>query len=304
MKGTCKLCLKENVEMHKDCHIIPKFFYKMAGLFSENATMFYPDHNSGEANKWKVSPSKKGEYEQYIFCTDCEKLLGTYEDYAGKLFGNELKEKITQTTFKDPEGVEYLQYGDVNYKALKLFVYSLFWRASISSREIFNLKLEANVEEDLRKAILTGSPGASYEYPVNFIFHLRPKFAKTFHVSPPQFAKKGLYHFYHGGVFSSGMIIELITEVDLHLPVLATALRENNKYDVFVLNEEDSFHLYTKVLRPHDVSDEDIEAFRVKFQNDNKSKGEDYLRKTASVYNNPPLGYFKNRKKSEQSEEN
>ena len=299
MKGTCKLCLQENVEMHKDCHIIPKFFYKMGGLFSEEATMFYPDYNTGEANKWKVSPSKKGEYEQYIFCTNCEKLIGKYEDYAGKLFGNELKDKITKTTLKDPDGVEYLQYGDVDYKYLKLFVYSLFWRASISTREIFSLKFEENVEEDLRKAILTGNPGASHAYPVNFIFHLRPKFAKAFHLSAPQFVKKGLYHFYHSGVFSSGMIIELVTDISLHYPVLATALKENNSYDVFVLNEEDSFFLYTKTLRPHDISDDEIEAFRIKFQNDNKSKGEYYLKKTASIYDNPPLGYLKNRQRSE-----
>ena len=133
MKGKCKLCLKEDVVLHQDSHIIPRSFYKRAGLFSEEGKMLYPDHSTGEVGKWKNSRSNNGEYEKYIFCVDCEtKILKPYEDYGGNLLSNELKDEISRSTRVLPEGFEFVQYGNINYSKLKLFYLSIFWRASIA----------------------------------------------------------------------------------------------------------------------------------------------------------------------------
>ncbi|HRH66495.1 MAG TPA: hypothetical protein PLU53_09380 [Bacteroidia bacterium] len=269
----------------------------MSGLFGENATMFYPDHDKEES--WRISPSKKGEYEQYIFCKSCEQLLGKYEDYAAKFFGNELKDEITKSIETDPDGVEYIHYGGLKYAPLKLFVYSLFWRASISTRDTFKLKLDSRVEENLRQRLLNGEPGSYHDFPVNFLLFLRPKISKSFHISSPHFAMKGLYQFYHTGVFASGLILELITEVQSHIDILSTALREDGTINVFTLNEEDSFILYRRILREPGITDEVLDSFLEKFRNDNKLKDPDHLKKTASTFNNPPLGYLKNRKKAD-----
>lgn len=300
MKGTCKLCLKENMEMHKDSHIIPKSFYKRAGLFSEGGKMYYPDHSSGESNKWKDSNSNSGEYEQHIFCLECEKILKSYEDYGGDLLHNNLKEKLTTEILNHSDGMEFLRYSGIDYKKLKLFYLSIFWRASIASREIFDLQLEKNVEEDLRKMILEGNAGSFMDYPIRTVFHLKPNFIEAFHVAPPQFAEKGLYRFHFNDVFNSGVIIELITDVDLHLDRVAIAMTEDGVIDVDMLNEEESIDLYKNVIKLPGISDEVFEEFRNKIQQDNANKGTDYLKQTLTTYQDhksPGLRFRRGKKK-------
>ncbi|MBK7853086.1 MAG: hypothetical protein IPJ66_18700 [Bacteroidetes bacterium] len=247
IKGKCKMCLKEHVVMHKDSHIIPWSFYKRAGLFSEGGKMLYPDHSTGEVGNWKNSKSNNGEYERHIFCVDCELLLKSYEDYGGDLLSNELKEKITRTKGVLPNGFEFIQYGNINYAKLKLFFLSIFWRASISVREIFNLKFDPKVEEDLRLMIVSNDPGPFIKYPIRIVFHLRPSFATSFHVAPPQFAKRGLYRFMFSDTFNAGVIVELYTEPELHLEYLNMALRDDGFLNVDLLNEEESF-CFTKMF--------------------------------------------------------
>ncbi len=291
VRGKCKLCLKDDLVMHQDSHIIPWSFYKRAGLFSEGGKMLYPDHSTGEVGKWKNSKSNNGEYEKYIFCVDCELLLKTFEDYGGNLLSNELKEEITRAKGVLPNGYEFIQYGNINYCKLKLFYLSIFWRASISVREIFNLKFDPKVEEDLRLMIVNSEPGPVFKYPIRIVFHLRPSFATSFHVSPPQFWKKGLYRFMFSDTFNAGVIVELYTEPELHPDNLFMVLGDDGFLNVDLMNDEESFLLYKSVLRQPNVTDEMIEQFRIKFQSDNAKKDQNYLMKTGTTYeDHKPLG--------------
>jgi len=62
--------------------------------------------------------------------------------------------------------LELAKISGVEYKRFKLFLLSLLWRASISTRPFFELvKLELLQEEKLRKMLYEGDPGEQNEYP-------------------------------------------------------------------------------------------------------------------------------------------
>ena len=97
--------------------------------------------------------------------------------------------------------------------------------------------------------IVNGDPGPFHKYPIRIVFHLRPSFATSFHVSPPQFWKKGLYRFMFSDTYNAGVIVELFTEPELHPDRLFMALRDDGFLNVDLMNEEESFLLYKNVLR-------------------------------------------------------
>jgi hypothetical protein len=114
-----------------------------------------------------------GEYDQNILCEDCDtNIIGKLDDYAAKFTHDEFPQK-TQSRIELRDGIEHLVIEDdanYDYAKYKLFLLSLLWRSSISSRPFFNkVKLAASVEEDLRTRILGDQPGAPSEYPI-FLF--------------------------------------------------------------------------------------------------------------------------------------
>lgn len=115
-------------------------------------------------------PVPSGDYESNILCADCEKFLNeNYENYA-KLF---LYGPIDQLGLNRPvseccrnqHGVEFLQIRNVDYHKFKLFLLSVLWRASISSRPLFkNVSLGPH-EEIIRNKLLIKNGGQQNEYP-------------------------------------------------------------------------------------------------------------------------------------------
>lgn len=157
-KGTCKLCLQER-ELCKESHIIPSFLYKF--LYGPNHLLVYL-HQNGPQFKYN------GEYESNILCKECDEgILGKLDDYAAKFIHNGFRTKINPrleiidsrqccVIEKDP---------NYDYSRFKLFLLSLLWRGSISSRPFFqNLKLDLEVEEKLRLMIKHSQPGEPDEY--------------------------------------------------------------------------------------------------------------------------------------------
>ncbi|KAA3597170.1 MAG: hypothetical protein DWQ06_14180 [Calditrichaeota bacterium] len=95
-----------------------------------------------------------------LLCHDCEQLLAnTYESYGRKvLYGGEEIEIL-----ESPQGK--FSYN-LDYKKFKIFSLSLLWRASISTREMFDeFKLLSNAEEKLRNMILNGNAGETFNFP-------------------------------------------------------------------------------------------------------------------------------------------
>lgn len=156
--GVCKLCLEARKLCDKS-HIIPDFLYKY--LYGENKKLVYLHSDRG------VSFRYNSEYEGGILCQACdEEIIGTFDDYAAKFIYNEFATKIkTQLHLMDDRKRLVIEGAPYEYAKFKLFLLSLLWRGSISSRPFFaKMKLNSETEEDLRKMISSNDPGVPEKY--------------------------------------------------------------------------------------------------------------------------------------------
>lgn len=156
--GVCKLCLKTKKLCDKS-HIIPGFLYKY--LYGENKKLVYLHSDQG------VSFRYNSEYEGGILCQACdERIIGTFDNYAAKFIYNEFATKIkTQPHLMDGRECFVIEGAPYEYTKFKLFLLSLLWRGSISSRPFFaKMKLNSETEEDLRKMISSNDPGVPEKY--------------------------------------------------------------------------------------------------------------------------------------------
>ena len=123
----CKLTGKEGSGV--DAHIIPRAFYRLEGdqppglkvLSSTLGT--YPRR------------SQIGEYDNLIVTEHGERLFSPYDDYAKELLidGREAFHELRHENRIVGFGVD-----GYDYARLKLFILSVLWRASVSSRAFFN----------------------------------------------------------------------------------------------------------------------------------------------------------------------
>ena len=157
-KGQCKLCL-EIKDLCTGSHIIPQFLYKI--LAGNNNLLVFLDSTRAQ---FRYS----GEWEGNILCEHCEiKIIGKLDDYAAKFLHDEFPEKMNRR-IEIIDGAEHMiieNDPNYDYKKYRLFLLSLLWRASISSRPFFSqVKLSNEVEDDLRKMILKDEPGELDQY--------------------------------------------------------------------------------------------------------------------------------------------
>lgn len=142
----CKLCLIKIADK-KNSHIIPKFMGKR--LFESTS----PRHGvkiDGNGNLKKIQDSPK---EDYIFCSSCEERFAKLEHY----FSLKLKSIHNYLNEKDKFKIHTIQNNiilecyKIPFNTIKLFNYSLVWRASISNmHEFSSFKLNEFNEEILR----------------------------------------------------------------------------------------------------------------------------------------------------------
>jgi hypothetical protein len=181
----CKLCLKDRLLL-KRSHIIPDFQYKE--LYDEKHRII-----SFNIEKDKSKSIPTGEYESNILCQDCDnKLIGSLESYASLVFFGGTK--IETGKFRKKDGLEFVHAKGINYKKFKLFLLSVLWRASISSRSLFKQVNLGPHEEEVRKMILSGDPGSSCKYPCMISSYRHQNILKEIVGEPRQMridAKKG-----------------------------------------------------------------------------------------------------------------
>lgn len=143
----CKLC-KTNPATQKNSHIFPKFL-KREYLKTDNRFFLV---NSTIENK---IPQQDLPKEDNILCPICEKRLQTIESSISLHLNysyNILKRK-DYPSYKFLE-IEYQYLKKCDPKIFTLFVYSLIWRAHISSLPLFmDFILPENCAEDLRKTL-------------------------------------------------------------------------------------------------------------------------------------------------------
>jgi hypothetical protein len=100
----------------------------------------------------KIQDSPK---EDFIFCSECEAKFSIIERYVANAFYNKYNNPSFLSEFPVVKGVDdgfdVMLAENVNPIMFKLFIYSLLWRASISSHPVFStFKLKATDAENLR----------------------------------------------------------------------------------------------------------------------------------------------------------
>lgn len=106
-----------------------------------------------------------GEFEPNILCSECDnKILGGFESYANKVLYDGFSLNLEEEPNISPDGVKDILFRNIDYKRFKLFLLSIIWRASISSRDFFeNVRLGPH-EKNIRKMLIEGDPGKPKDY--------------------------------------------------------------------------------------------------------------------------------------------
>ena len=118
----------------------------------------------------KSKTRQSGVYEPNILCRTCDnKILGGLETYASQALYGGIELTIENGAIKESK---YLRITGLDYSKFKLFLLSLWWRASISSLPVFHDVNLGEHEEIIRKKLLIGDPGSAEEYPCAIFTYL------------------------------------------------------------------------------------------------------------------------------------
>ena len=165
--GKCKLC--HNVKpLLNESHIIPDFMY--SELFDkQNKINKFAPAEYVKGNRRVLRPSS-GEYEGGILCRECDNVkLGGLENYARQaLYGGTLpvEDSPICQNFMTADGIRFTRCRNISYRKFKLFLLSILWRASISSREFFEEVNLGPYEEELRQMLIDEDPKREEDFPI------------------------------------------------------------------------------------------------------------------------------------------
>lgn len=219
--GICKLCLQQKPLLNRS-HIIPEFMYEEANLYDEHHQFRKLKLEEIFDAKAKIQRVSKGIYEAGILCQTCDGLvIKKYEDYGKYVLFSEEHEAVNgmkyQNVINPTDGFKSMVCSNIDYRKFKLFLLSMLWRASISSRiEFENVSLGTTHNEILRNMIFNGEPKKENDYPIIVSSWLRENPTMTDIFISPRRLKKGsntYYQFCIGGfVFIYSISKELSNE--------------------------------------------------------------------------------------------
>lgn len=129
----CKFC-GQNKKLI-DAHVIPWGFYKHLIPDGEKHDPFLLVSRGSEQRR------SKGSYDKLILCADCDNTIGILDNYAQSL--------LRESKFIE-ERPKLLWFSDGEYKKFGLFVESVLWRTSISTRNEFE-NISLGIYEDKAK---------------------------------------------------------------------------------------------------------------------------------------------------------
>lgn len=149
----CRLC-KINQADQTNSHIFPRFMCEKILLTDNKRQGFKIDKNA--AGK-KHKPYQDTPKENHILCKECESKIGKFERQFANEFYNIFKLSKSQNLFpftKHDDRTNFIKCESVDYNNFKLTVYSMLFRASISSLPFFgNTTLHNNQIELLRQVL-------------------------------------------------------------------------------------------------------------------------------------------------------
>lgn len=186
------MCLCEKPLLNES-HIIPDFMYK--GIFDEGHRLnrFAPAEFI-KGNK-RVSRPPTGEYEGGLLCAKCDnEIIGGYETYARKALYGKAEEYSSDlpecANFKTSGGITFTYCKNIHYKEFKLFLLSILWKTSISSRPFFKEVNLGPYEETIRQMILSGDPKDAEAFPIIILTWLNDKSASSDVIAQPGINKR------------------------------------------------------------------------------------------------------------------
>jgi len=220
--------MKEKDLINKS-HIIPDFMYKY--LFDEKHKFILSSSEDLKKGLLKNKLRFTGDYEGGLLCSTCDRqVIGQYETYASKvIYAESIPQKmapIVKHYFND-QGEEWSECSNIDYKRFKLFLLSILWRASISSREIFKEVKIGKHEEIIRKMIWKGDPRKESDYPIIFMTTVHDKTIPNDYVLQPRTIKLEGHHMVTFPI--TGMIyFFFVSSHAKPVKILKKSIKENN----------------------------------------------------------------------------
>ena len=151
----CKLCGADRALV--DAHIIPASFFRDVQIGDEALQVIAND----PAKFPRRAPI--GVYDQNLVCGACERIFGTWDEYAAELF---IQQRDTgfRRLFIEGRPMPVQVADSFDYPRLRLFVISLLWRAAASTHMFFARVRLPMRQERLRTLVRTGDVGRQSEF--------------------------------------------------------------------------------------------------------------------------------------------
>lgn len=151
----CLLC-QTNLATKTNSHIYPKFL-STNFLGAKGTPRRGYDLSSDKILENKPKVIQDSPKEDYILCEECEAYFSVLEGIASDPFTN-WQAKVGNGEFllnKIIDGLDIVECNTADKKTIHLFNYSIFWRVSISSIDLFeNVKIAQDFEDELRTILL------------------------------------------------------------------------------------------------------------------------------------------------------
>lgn len=188
-----------------------------------------------------IKKQSTGDYEGDILCRDCENEIGKYETYASKIMYGDKAENIAISVkhYKFPDNILASNCANIDYKMFKLFLLSIIWRASISSRSFFNdIKLGPH-EEEIRKMILEDNPKSQDNYPIFFMSYIKDKNMPREFIAYPRKIRSSEGYIMYIFIIAGMIYYYFINSIQHRIPHYITqlGLRQSNEFDIIHIPE-------------------------------------------------------------------
>ncbi len=247
--GTCRLCKQPNIVLHKESHIFPKWMYKRM-INEEKGVSFYLGVTPDKQTKLIRAKTNSGITEDYIFCVPCEKLFSNHDNWGAQFFDNKFAGSIGRQNVIGEKGESMFHYTGLNYKEYKLFILSLFLRASLCELELMkSLKFTDDTESKLCNMVLENDPGLETDFPVLKVFHHRHPNELSSHITFPITMQPHIHSFFYNNSKLDGIMYSLITDLSAVPPIFTdNYLKEDGSMWVLILSDVQRDELYKNIL--------------------------------------------------------
>ena len=236
----CRLCLEEKNLIK--AHIIPDFMYQE--LYDQNHSL-YKVLLENPLNYTKIPT---GEYDNNILCSECDNVrIGQLEDYAAKVFNEGLGIEFANFHYTDVK-MTVTHVKKIDYKKFKLFLLSMLWRASVTTRESFRIVSLRHYEETIRQMLYKGDPKERYDFPCIMIaIRADVPWASQLIVPPTRIKQyfRTVYRFLMNGILYLFYIGE---KINLPEPIMEGAISKTNEMRIFHVKKGEGEEILKKYL--------------------------------------------------------